>query len=188
MYNLHRATSFHVSFLTVFFFFSFLLLWKTVIFLDLNYLTVVFLRLLLCHRVSSFYSSVILKVKLLILMILPSTFNVFSRKPILQKAKKSRREAAECLSSDFSKICDCGRVYLALFIASKTQFLYLPTRQNLPDNSPLFFSDAHLFLSFPVNLSACPLLTKTVSNFSRPCVGSSSAALLVLSVLSIPLL
>ena len=39
-----------------------------------------------------------------------------------------------------------------LFNASKTQFLHLSIRQNLPDNYPIYFDDTNLSLSFILNI------------------------------------
>ncbi|MPC20432.1 hypothetical protein E2C01_013375 [Portunus trituberculatus] len=50
------------------------------------------------------------------------------------------------------KISNCNRENLVVFNASKTQFLHLSTRHNLPDNYPLFFSDTQLFSSSTLNI------------------------------------
>ena len=76
----------------------------------------------------------------------------FRRRPTLQEVNRSRREATERLTSDLSKISDWGRANLVLFNASKTQFLHLSTRHNLPDNYPLFFDDTQLFPSSTLNI------------------------------------
>merc|ERR1711980_39032 len=50
----------------------------------------------------------------------------------------------ECLTSDLTIISDWGRRNLVSFNASKTQFLHLSTRHNLPDDYPLFFDNTQL--------------------------------------------
>ena len=49
-----------------------------------------------------------------------------------------------------------------LFNASKTQFLHLSTRQNLPDNYPFYFDDTHLSLSSTLNILGLSF-TKTLN-------------------------
>ena len=80
------------------------------------------------------------------LMIPPWTFlcTSFHRRPTLQEVHSSRKEASERLTSDLSKIIDWGKANLVLFNASKTQFLHLSTRHNLPNDYPLFFNDTQL--------------------------------------------
>ena len=63
------------------------------------------------------------------------------------KIKWFRRDAIGRLTSDLSLTADWGRGNLVLFNASKTQFLQLYTRHNLPDNYPLFFIVTQLILS-----------------------------------------
>ncbi|ORD92879.1 hypothetical protein ECANGB1_2401, partial [Enterospora canceri] len=48
-------------------------------------------------------------------------------------------------------VSNWGRANFVLFNASKTQFLQLFTRHNLPDNYPLFFNDTQLPLSSTLN-------------------------------------
>ena len=71
----------------------------------------------------------------------------FNRRPTQQELDASRRDATDRLTSDLSLISEWGRANLVLFNASKTQFLQLSTRHNLPDNYPLFFNDTQLSLS-----------------------------------------
>ena len=68
----------------------------------------------------------------------------FPRRPTQQELNTSRLDATERLTSDLSVISDWGRANLVLFNASKTQFLHLSTRHNLPDNYPLFFNNTQL--------------------------------------------
>ncbi len=53
---------------------------------------------------------------------------------------------------DLSVISDWGRANLVKFNASKTQFLHLSTRHNLPETYPLFFSDTQLSPSSTLNI------------------------------------
>ena len=79
----------------------------------------------------------------------------FHRPPTLQEVHSSRREASERLTSLLSKISDWGKAnLLVLFNASKTQFLHLSTRHNLPNNYPLCFNDSQLSPSPPLNIFA----------------------------------
>ena len=61
------------------------------------------------------------------------------------------KSTGEWKPSDLSLISDWGRANLVLFNASKTPFLQLSTRHNLPDNYPLFFNDTQLPLSSTLN-------------------------------------
>ena len=61
-----------------------------------------------------------------------------------QELNTSRIDAIKLLTSDLSIISDWGRANLVLFNASKTQFLHLSTRHNLPNNYPLFFNNTQL--------------------------------------------
>ncbi|MPC63827.1 hypothetical protein E2C01_057932 [Portunus trituberculatus] len=65
----------------------------------------------------------------------------YSRRSTLQEVNRSRRNITERLTSDLSKISDCGREKLGVFNASNTQFLHVSARHNFPDNYPLFFND-----------------------------------------------
>ncbi|MPC08432.1 hypothetical protein E2C01_001019 [Portunus trituberculatus] len=60
-------------------------------------------------------------------------------------------EETERLTS-LSKISDWGKENFLVFNGSKTQFLHLSTRHNLPDNYPLFFSDTQLSPSSTLNI------------------------------------
>ena len=71
----------------------------------------------------------------------------YNRSPTQQELSDSRRDAIESLTSDLSLVSDWSRANLVLFNASKTQFIQLSTRHNLPDNYPLFFNDTQLSLS-----------------------------------------
>ncbi|MPC41575.1 hypothetical protein E2C01_035174 [Portunus trituberculatus] len=59
-------------------------------------------------------------------------------------------DTTERLTSDLSKIYDWSRANLVVSNASKTQFLHLSTRHNLPDNYRLFFNDIQLSSSTPL--------------------------------------
>ena len=71
----------------------------------------------------------------------------FCRHPNQKQVNDSLGDITERLTSDLSLISDWGKENLVLFIASKTQFLHLSTRQNLPDNYPFYFDDTYLFPS-----------------------------------------
>ena len=68
----------------------------------------------------------------------------FQRRPTQQELEISRGDAMEHLTSDLSLISDWGRKNLVTFNASKTQFLHLSTRHNLPNSYPLYFNDTQL--------------------------------------------
>ncbi|MCP4253520.1 MAG: hypothetical protein GY775_08930, partial [Candidatus Scalindua sp.] len=68
----------------------------------------------------------------------------FNARPSQEALQASREEAVAHLASDLSRISDWGRENLVVFNASKTQFLHLSTRQNLPDVYPLTFNNTHL--------------------------------------------
>ena len=76
----------------------------------------------------------------------------FNRRPTLQELNDSRLEAAERLASDLTIISDWGKKNLVSFNASKTQFLHLSTRHNLPNNYPLFFDNTQLSPSSTLNI------------------------------------
>src|ERR1700755_775199 len=70
--------------------------------------------------------------------------------------------ALEQLTSDLSRISNWGRENMVVFNASKTQFLHLSTRHNLPHNYDSFFENTQLkpssllkivFVSFSYDLS-----------------------------------
>ena len=69
----------------------------------------------------------------------------YNRPPTQHKLNDSRQDAIGRLTSDW------GRAKWILFSASKTQFLQLSTRHNLPDNYPLFFNDTQLILFSTLN-------------------------------------
>ncbi len=69
------------------------------------------------------------------------------RKPTLQELQDSRMKAAERLTSDLAIIFDWGGRNLESFNASKTQFLHLSTRHNLPNSCPLFFDNKQVTLN-----------------------------------------
>ncbi len=75
----------------------------------------------------------------------------FKRQPKLQELQISRNDAAERLTSDLSIISDWDRRNLVSLNVSKTQFLHLPTRHNLPHSYPLFFNNTQLSLSLILN-------------------------------------
>ncbi len=76
----------------------------------------------------------------------------FDRRSTLQDLKDTRLEAAECLTSDLAIISDWGKRNLVSFNASKTQFLHLSTRHNLPNSYPLFFDNTQLAPSPTLNI------------------------------------
>ncbi len=76
----------------------------------------------------------------------------FDRRPTLQDLQDSILEAAERLTSDLALISDWGRRDLLSFKASKTQFLQLSTRHNLPNSYPLFFDSTQLSPSATLNI------------------------------------
>ena len=83
----------------------------------------------------------------------------YNRHLTQQELNGSRRDAIGSLTSDFSLVSDKGRANLVLFNASKTLFLQLSTRHNLPDNYPFFFNDTQLPLS--------PILKTLVLSFTK---------------------
>ncbi|MPC37321.1 hypothetical protein E2C01_030795 [Portunus trituberculatus] len=88
-------------------------------------------------------------------LMIPYTLHLstsFQRRPTLQEVSRSRKDATERLISDLSKISDWGRENLVVFNTSKTQFLHLSTRHNLPDNYLFFFSDTQLSPSSTLNI------------------------------------
>ncbi len=76
----------------------------------------------------------------------------FDRRPTLQDLQDSRLEAAERLTLDLALISNWGRRNLVSFNASKTQFLHLSTRHNLPNSYPLFFNNTQLSPSSTLNI------------------------------------
>src|ERR1700755_465330 len=65
----------------------------------------------------------------------------FEKRPTQQQLIDSRRVALEQLTSDLSLISNWGRENMVVFNASKTQFLNLSTRHNLPHNYDIFFEN-----------------------------------------------
>ncbi len=90
----------------------------------------------------------------------------FDRGPTLQDLQDSRLEAAEHLTSDLAIISDWGRRNLVSFNASKTRFLNLSTRHNLPNSYPLFFNDTQLLPSSTLNILALPFTLILSGNFT----------------------
>ncbi len=76
----------------------------------------------------------------------------FDRRPTLRDLQDSRLEAAEHLKSDLALISDWERRNLVSFNASKTQFLHLSTRHNIPNSYPLFFDNTQLSPSSTLNI------------------------------------
>ncbi len=76
----------------------------------------------------------------------------FISRPSQQALQASRLDAAEHLSSDLSIISNWGKRNLVSFNFSKTQFLYISTRHNLPNNYPLFFDNTQLSPSSAINI------------------------------------
>src|ERR1700755_603917 len=60
--------------------------------------------------------------------------------------------ALEQLTSDLSLISNWGRENMVVFNASKTQFLHLSTRHNLPYNYDIFFENTQLKPSSVLNI------------------------------------
>ena len=75
----------------------------------------------------------------------------YNRRPTQQEFNDSRRVVLGRLHSDPSLVSDWDRANLVLFNASKTLFLQLSSRHNLPDNYPFFFNDIQLTLSSTLN-------------------------------------
>ena len=71
------------------------------------------------------------------------SFHFESRQTQLQLAH-ARKVALEQLTSNLSRISNCGRENMVAFNASKTQFLHLSTRQNLPHNYNIFSENTQL--------------------------------------------
>ncbi|MCP5005068.1 MAG: hypothetical protein GY941_14210, partial [Planctomycetes bacterium] len=76
----------------------------------------------------------------------------FNSRPSQEALQASRDEAVAHLASDLSLISDWGRENLVVFNASKTQFLHLSTRQNLPDVYPLIINNTQLKPSPSLNI------------------------------------
>ena len=58
----------------------------------------------------------------------------------------------EQLTSDLSRISNWGKENMVVFNASKTQFLYLSTRHNLPHNYDILLETTQLKPSFILNI------------------------------------
>merc|ERR1712035_293843 len=86
----------------------------------------------------------------------------FPRRPTQQKLHTSRQDAAERLTSDLSVISNWGKANLVLFNASKTQFLHLSNRHNLPDSYPIFFNNTQLSPSSTLDILGVSF-TKTLN-------------------------
>ncbi|KAL7647645.1 UNVERIFIED_CONTAM: hypothetical protein RMT77_001245 [Armadillidium vulgare] len=76
----------------------------------------------------------------------------FERRPSQQQLIEARRVALEQLTSDLSRISNWGRENMVVFNASKTQFLHLSTRHNLPHNYDIFFENNQLKPSSVLNI------------------------------------
>merc|ERR1711980_11675 len=83
----------------------------------------------------------------------------FPRRPTQQELHTSRQDAADRLTSVLS---DWGKANLVLFNASKTQFLHLSNRHNLPDNYPIFFNNTQLSPSSTLDILGLSF-TKTLN-------------------------
>ena len=68
----------------------------------------------------------------------------FLRRPSQNSLTLSREAAVARLTSDLSLISKWGKENLVVFNASKTQFLHLSTRHDLPQNYQLTFNDTQL--------------------------------------------
>ena len=75
----------------------------------------------------------------------------FEKRLTQQQLIDSRRVALEQLTSDLSRISNWSRENMVVFNASKTQFLHLSTRQNLPHNYDIFFENIQLRLLSVLN-------------------------------------
>jgi hypothetical protein len=72
--------------------------------------------------------------------------------PTQSQIFNARRMALERLTSDLSLISKWGKENMVVFNASKTQFLHLTTRHNLPDNYNIFFENTQLNPSAVLNI------------------------------------
>ena len=75
----------------------------------------------------------------------------FHKRPSKQELSRAREAALARLSSDLSFISDWGRENLVAFNASKTQFLHITTRTDLPDIS-LSFDNTQITPSSSMNI------------------------------------
>src|SRR6201990_1745911 len=78
------------------------------------------------------------------------------------------RVALEQLTSDLSRISNWGRENMVVFNASKTQFLHLYTRHNLPHNYDIFFDNTQLKPSSVLNILGVSLVIFLRSFFTPP--------------------
>ena len=76
----------------------------------------------------------------------------FERRPSQQQLIDSRMMDLEQLTSDLSRISNWGKENMVVFNASKTQFLHLSTRYNLPHNYDIFFKNMQLKPSSAFNI------------------------------------
>ncbi len=83
----------------------------------------------------------------------------FTSRPSQQSLQASSLDAAERLSSDLSIIFNWGKRNLVSFNASKTQFLHLSTRHNLPITIPSSSTTLSFLLPPQLTFLAYPLLT-----------------------------
>src|ERR1700755_2540123 len=76
----------------------------------------------------------------------------FERRSSQQQLIEARRVALEQLTFDLSRISNWGRENMGVFNATKTQFLHLSTRHNLPHNYDIFFENTQLKPSSVLNI------------------------------------
>ena len=76
----------------------------------------------------------------------------FKSVPSQEQLTIARAEAMERLTSDLSRISVWGVENLVIFNASKTQFLHLSTRHNLPQQYNVFFENTQLKPSSDLNI------------------------------------
>ena len=76
----------------------------------------------------------------------------FERRPTQLQLLNAREAALERLASDLSRISNWGRENMVIFNASKTQFLHLTTRHNLPNTYNIFFENTELKSSPVLNI------------------------------------
>jgi hypothetical protein len=76
----------------------------------------------------------------------------FERRPTQLQLSNAREAALERLASDLSRISNWGRENMVIFNASKTQFLHLTTRHNLPNTYNIFFENTELKSSPVLNI------------------------------------
>ena len=76
----------------------------------------------------------------------------FPQRPSQQLLQQTRDEAMAHLNSDLVHISDWGNRNLVNFNSSKTQFMHLTLRRNIPDNYPLQFDNTPLTPSPSLNI------------------------------------